>query len=53
MHTSDWDDDAPAMIEDMDAVKPAAWEDDEKDQIPDPKGKNVDESMLHGCFAVG
>jgi len=35
----DWDEDAPAMVLNMDVVKPAGWLDDEPAMVPDPEAE--------------
>lgn len=37
------DEDAPAKIEDPDAVKPEGWLDDESDFIPDPSAEKPED----------
>lgn len=37
------DEDAPAKIEDPDAVKPEGWLDDEADFIPDPNAEKPED----------
>lgn len=37
------DDDAPAKIEDPDALKPEGWQDDEAEFVPDPNAEKPED----------
>lgn len=45
----DWDEDAPLMITDMNAVKPADWLEDEPEVIPDPDAEKPEEWDVSSC----
>lgn len=42
------DEDAPAKVEDPDAVKPDGWLDDESDFIPDPNAEKPEDWWADG-----
>lgn len=43
LQPEDWDEDAPLMITDTNAVKPADWLEDEPEVIPDPDAEKPEE----------